>query len=236
MILEKACQVLEDVIHELTPYTDQIEIAGELRREEESIWMIEVIILPAIENVCLQRDMFGPDKSVTYQKNLLDEWLMTLAVENMVLDPKKPWARANDVENHDDINGQILRRTKPLFHFTGNGTVRINLIVLDHIDQMGAALALGTGPKRIADRIERFAWMKRMSIQDLYLHGHAGSTKENHICSSGNDCILIRPCQTEEDLFEKLGLEYIHPRIRTNKKMQAAERKALGLTEAARWA
>lgn len=66
MPLDEALKIAEDVVKELSPYCERIEIAGSIRRRKSTVKDIEIVCIPKQKEI-VARDLF--DSTVSYVRD-----------------------------------------------------------------------------------------------------------------------------------------------------------------------
>jgi DNA polymerase/3'-5' exonuclease PolX len=184
----EAFKVASDVISSFEPYCERIEIAGSIRRLNETIGDIEIVAIPRKESTL---DLFRDVRNI---KNLLWEQLDYLRANDKIRDAKpKRW-------------GNIYRA----FYFQTMNKVeyKVDLFTCDE-DNWGNTLLIRTGAQEFSQ------WMvtKKQyggALPDELYH-------QNNRLGRLSDGETI-PIPEEQTWFDLCGLPYIEPEYRQDMK------------------
>lgn len=191
----KALSLAQNLIADLEPFCERIQIAGSLRRGVSEVKDIEIVAIPKPEETIEHRDLFGELLEVEYRCSLNGELEKRFAHGG--------WTWRKDTE--------VLRwgpRYKRLRH---ESEICCDLFITD-AKRWGYQLAIRTGPAKFSQALVMLALRQRMHCTDSLLHQHP---KYGQACPKGEDCPLIIPTPEEKDFLEALGLPWIEPSERT---------------------
>ncbi len=217
MQLWKASQIASDVLSKVKPYCERALVVGSVRRGDAVVKDIDILVLPKIERVVLQADLWG--KPVTWRVHShLVKWMSTSDEFYSLIEVTK----VGD---------------KMVTGFVRGEAIKIEFFILDDPRQWGVACAVRTGPAGVSKRLMEFALLRHYHVTGFLLHGHekGGRPGKRTVCSNGSDCRFILPTIEEQDFFYALGLACPGPTIRTVERQVDIEREALKVKEARAW-
>ena len=243
MNISIALQLVEDIKHDVVPVTDQLLVVGAVRREDEVINEIEMLVVPALEEIDEQQSMFI-GMAQTYHKNLFVNWYMQLPTlgllsgvecDVVLSSSSSPWfasALPPTPPPHPMLVGySVVAQYQTPEHPT---PLPVTFYVLDHQEQWGIGAILSTGNSKIADRYTRMVVMKSFSVWNLALHEHPERTFRSGPCDPLK-CPKFVDTDTEKKAYAAIGLPYVEPSERTHENMKELEKESLGLSTNARW-
>lgn len=194
----QANDLADRIVQKLSPTCHQIMVCGSIRRHDTNVKDIDIVCLPIIDRVVLQRDLW--EKPVTYQDNNL--------LLNLVNDTDKMWELGLTKVNGD--------KKKITIRFVVGNDVNIELYLVERINQFGFAVLVRTGPGNISKRIMQLALDRHWHIHQYELHQHekGGRPGRRTVCPRGGGCTVLATTPTEQDAFNALGLAYPVPEAR----------------------
>lgn len=198
-----AYQLARELLAQLAPACDRIQIAGSVRRQKPEPHDIELCCIPSrgVYEVC---DMFGL-VSETIQINRLDDLLTTL------IHPGGAW----QYDTETPRNGEKYKRLR----HTASG-ICCDLFITD-ARRWGYTFTVRTGPAEFSHALVTRALNHQMFFRDGLLHAHAPEfemkqgKREVKPCPLGEACPQIIATPDEPALFAALGLDYIEPAQRS---------------------
>ena len=194
----QANDLAERIIKKLSPACQEIMICGSIRRHDTNVKDIDIVCLPIIDRIVLQRDLWkNPTK---YQDN------------NLLLD------RLNDNDKMWElgiakINGD---KKKITIRFVEGDDINIELYLVERLNQFGLAVLVRTGPALISKRIMQYALDRHWHITgyELHMHEKGGRPGRRTVCTRGGDCTVLASTPNEQAAFFSLGLAYPAPEAR----------------------
>lgn len=192
-----------ELLFNLAPACDRIQLAGSVRREKPAPKDIEIVCIPS-RGVYDVRDMF--DLVVESRAiNRLDDLLSTF------IHPGGPW----QYDTQTPRNGEKYKRLRHVE--TG---LCCDLFITD-ARRWGYTFTVRTGPAEFSHALVTRALNKGLFFRDGLLHGHAPEfemkqgKREVKPCPLGEACPQIIETPDEPALFAALGLTYIEPARRS---------------------
>lgn len=210
--------VVEDVLEQLWAVCQRVEVTGTLRRAGAHTDRLEFLCVPKMEEQVVQRGLPGMAQDVTVPCDRLTEMLETGVVG---------WALQPEPDG-------VAEALKMLAYKVVVDVFDVIIYRCPTLAQWGVLQVMCTGPEGITDRLAQWALLRSKFIEDYRVHGHM-SFQKRVPCNMGERCALIEQTLEEEQAFAALGLEYIAPEVRTLAAWKVAEKKALGLSERARY-
>lgn len=152
-MLARAAQVAEDVVAELAPSCEQIEIAGSIRRRVDWVKDIEIVAIPKV-----RVDLFGEPMD---EPSALD-----LEVERLIvakrLEPREPRRMGRRYKSL-----RVVRSQLPL-----------DLFIVQPPAQWGAIFAIRTGPAEYSQHLVTACQKRGLRCTQGHLETLAGRTVE----------------------------------------------------------
>jgi DNA polymerase/3'-5' exonuclease PolX len=177
-----AREIAEDLVVELGPFCERIEIAGSLRRQRHTVNDIELVAIPRWEEQPGPALLFGSPPAVSVNR-------LAVAVRASRKLVPADLASGKPREIRDDGRYWKLRLVTP--------AVQVDLFVTTP-ERWGLILFIRTGPAEFGR--EALARWKRMTdggfSRDAQLHDGGGR---------------IVPTPEEHDVFRELGMSWIEP-------------------------
>lgn len=185
------------VVKKLSTVCEQIMVCGSVRRRETKVKDIDIVCLPIIDRIVLQRDLWG--YPVKYQAN------------NLLLQRTNDPVKMRSLKLLK-INGASKKVT--IQHVEHD--VNIELYLVERLNQFGLAVLVRTGPPKISKRIMQYALERHMHITQYELHQHekGGRPGKRTECKRGGKCTVLASTPTEQSAFLALGLDYPAPEAR----------------------
>jgi len=200
-----ALSLAQNLLEQLKPGCNRIEIAGSLRREMPEVKDIEIVAIPAIVEATTT-DMFGEIVSMS-----MESALDTMLISKLMMG-SFPW----------EIDASVKRwgpRYKRLRH--RETEVCCDLFLTDEL-RWAYTLTIRTGPAGFSKAIVTLALRRGWHFSDSLLHLHSKS--EGKPCASGERCSFIKPISTEENIFSALKLPWCEPPDRSAEWLWEVER------------
>lgn len=185
--LARAEELAHEIIQDLRPACERIEVAGSIRRKSPTVGDIEIIAIPKFDEV--PTGLFGDIESV----NLLDQ-----AVINQLHGYETPYGMRLDKNGRSAVGSKYKRLT-----FRG---IALDLFIVTPPGQWGVLMAIRTGP---ANYSHRFVSHDVVQLED----GTRGTlpfhmrVQDGQLWSRGK--LVNTP--TEESFFKAIGLPYLEP-------------------------
>jgi len=187
-----ALSIAQNLVEEISPVCDRIQIAGSLRREKHEVKDIEIVAIPAMGETHVI-DMFGnilESKKCSTLDTLLD---FNLGQEAFA------WEKDEELKRWGPRYKRLRHRETgiccDLFFTTERG--------------WGGCLAIRTGPWDFSRALVTLARRQGKHVADGYLIHHHPKPKCG--CSKGAGCPLIVPTPEEADFFAEIDLPWIEP-------------------------
>lgn len=193
----KALSLAQNLVFELIPFCERIQIAGSLRRSKPEVKDIEILAIPRPADRIVERDLFGEIIAESFHCHLEKELARRLA------DDSWPWRK-------DFRSPRWGKRYKRLRHERG---ICCDLYLTDP-QRWGYQLAIRTGPAKFSHAIVTIGLRRGWHFTDSLLHQHP--KRDGKVCPKGEDCPLILPTMEERDIFEALQLPWLKPDERTD--------------------
>ena len=193
----KALSLAQNLLEELKPGCERIQVAGSLRRGKREVKDIEIVAIPVIVETPSAVDMFGKVISTSIE-SVLDTMLIS-----KLLTSSLPW----------EIDADLKRwgpRYKRLRH-RETGVV-CDLFLTDRA-RWAYTLTIRTGPAGFSKAIVTLALRRGWHFSDSLLHHHPKSGGKP--CKRGESCSFIKPIMTEAELFETLKIPWCEPAERS---------------------
>lgn len=195
-------------------------------RTDVMIDEIEVLAVGRIVKEYGQLSLIPGNREEIIEVNLLERWVKDIKERTgeIVVGEFRKIERGIG-KNYQGMFSTYLHR---LCYQDLQNFFKINLFIIEPL-QMGAALALLNSKEIMAERLIEFIRLKKKSLINLRIHDHYSE------CKKGEKCPLILRTDTEEEFFRVLDLNFVPPSDRSWQRMIQEEKRALGMTEAARW-
>ena len=187
MNLTDARAIAENLVEQMRPFCERVEIAGSVRREQAECRDIEIVAIPKIETATVTVGLFGETAEVT--KNLLHEWAISPEKRDM-------WIKPGTSETHAWSPKADGKYWRALLN-TEAGEIKLDLFLCGERN-WGAILLIRTGSAEFSQAVVTHAKNIGRPCKDGFFH------------QSGV------PVETLEEarVFEMLGLEYVEPALR----------------------
>ncbi len=240
--LDAAIQISEQITHELTPYTDRLLVVGGIRRELDVVQCIEVLVLPALDEIETQSAMFEGLADTMYN-NLFFAWHASLptqlnSAELNSTQPNSAWTRHNSGEPPPPPppHAMLAGYTHNLLYKydSGHPPIPVAIYQIDYPQQWGIGAIISTGGCWNAEQYYRMVSMRGFSLWNLVLHEHTNRPRRSGGCNP-LDCTQLADTDTEEKAYAVIGMPFVDPDDRDKKCMRELEKSALGFTESARY-
>jgi DNA polymerase/3'-5' exonuclease PolX len=176
-----------DLLEQLRPGCERIEIKGSLIRGKPDPKDIELLAIPIIQHVPNINDLFGGLE----EQNLLDYYLDSVYA-----------GREWDLDRVVKRNGPRYKRLRHVGFFTPPVPVCCDLFITT-ADQWGAQAVIRTGPADFSHMLVTRALRLGMKQED-------GRLWRTH--RDGTRTVLETP--EEIDYFKALGMDYVAPELR----------------------
>lgn len=183
----------DDLVKQLAPFCERIEIAGSIRRQKEVIGDIELVAIPRTETMMGQLDLFGGQTSgmtVSRLDGALDQLVRQGAITNTVPFVLKKTAMPAWGEKY-----------KKYWFYHDHEWVQVDLFIATP-EQWGAILCIRTGPREFSQALVAY-----IRTETPYEQG------EGYLKRKDTGAIVATP--EEEDYFEAARVAYLVPRNRT---------------------
>lgn len=205
-----ALSIAQNLVEEISPACDRIQIAGSLRREKSEVKDIEIVAIPAMGETHVI-DMFGntlESKPCSTLDTLFDFYL-----------GQDVFAWEKDPE---------LKRWGPRYRRLSHIETGIccDLFLTDEL-RWAYQLTIRTGPARFSKAIVTLALRRGWHFSDSQLHLHP--KVKGKPCARGKVCSFIRPLSAEEELFNELKLPWCEPAERSEDWLWEIERNRVTL-------
>jgi len=197
----EALSIAQNLVEALTPFCEQIQIAGSLRRGSSEVKDIEIVAIPRLE-IKQMLDMFGHVLE-TREISALDN-----ALELAIF----PWQRDEEVKRWGP-------RYKRLRHITTG--ICCDLFITDCL-RWGYQLTIRTGPAMFSKAIVTLALRRGWHFTDSLLHKH--QKHNDKVCERGGKCTLLELTLEERDIFKALSIPWCEPADRSEEWLWNTER------------
>jgi len=184
-----ALSIAQNLVEELIPVCERIQIAGSLRREKSEVKDIEIVAIPARGETHVI-DMFGnviESKKCSTLDTLLD---FNLGQEAFA------WEKDEEIKRWGPRYKRLRHRE------TG---IRCDMFLTDK-ERWAYQLTIRTGPAGFSKAIVTLALRRGWHFTDSLLHLH--TKDEGKPCPVGEKCSFVRQINTEAELFKVLGLPW----------------------------
>ncbi len=190
MGLKVARAVAEELIEDLTPACERIEIAGSIRRGRPDVGDIELVVIPKFGTFAGPQSLFGDAEPEPTKINWLEDHCLEMRERGIFLDRRDKHGKASW--------GPRFKRL--IFH-----SVPLDLFAVLPPAQWGCLFTIRTGP---ADFSKRLVTSTRFGgLMPAWLHVQDGALR--HI--DGGEIV---PTPEEIDFFAALGVPFIEPGLR----------------------
>lgn len=191
-----ALSIAQNLIGEIGPGCDRIQIAGSLRRGTRDVKDIEIVAIPNRVQVD-ETDMFNEVISssiVSSLDTLLDAKLISGSFAWEKDEGVKRWGPRYRRLSHLEtgISCDLFLTLEPLWAYT---------------------LTIRTGPAKFSQAIVTLALRRGWHFTGCTLHLHAKIRGKP--CPQGEKCAFIKPLGDEPELFNALGLPWCEPAERS---------------------
>lgn len=191
-----------ELIDALRPACEQIEIAGSIRRQKESVGDVEIVMVPKTRCKAVQLNMFG-DYAIrpAERVSLLDARLDELVAAQEVLKDRPHGERG--------VWGERYRKLWTRVH--DNDLVfylQVDLFIVLPPAQWGPLFCIRTGPEDFTGAGGLMAYINRHTPYQQ---------KDGRLIDRATDEDVQTP--TERSYFKALGLDWIAPEERTRAKL-----------------
>jgi DNA polymerase/3'-5' exonuclease PolX len=193
MNLDAARQIADGLVRQMRPYCERAEIAGSIRREKPDVKDIEIVAVPTWELAPVEeqvRDLFGHPGKLPDNTNLLHFWAMKLAREAGVRWIKPGTSEVIPWEPKPD--GKYWRGLV-------DETIKLDLFLASR-DNFGLIYLIRTGSADFSEAVVTHAKRIGLPCKEGFLRDHGEP----------------QPTREEPDVFARLGLEYVEPRLRVD--------------------
>ena len=184
-----ALSIAQNLVEEISPVCDRIQIAGSLRREKPEVKDIEIVAIPAMGETHVI-DMFGnilESKKCSTLDTLLD---FNLGQEAFA------WEKDEELKRWGPRYKRLRHRE------TG---ICCDLFLTDEL-RWAYQLVIRTGPAEFSKAIVTLALRRGHHFTDSLLHLHTKTRGKP--CRRGEKCSFIKQIMTEADLFEALKIPW----------------------------
>jgi len=201
-----ALSLAQNLLEELAPSCERIQIAGSIRRGKREVKDIEIVALPSIVESKVV-DMFGKVIS-TSMESALD----TILIARLLTDTS-PWEKDEEVKRWGSRYKRLRHRE------TG---VVCDLFLTDEL-RWAYQITIRTGPWKFSKAIITLALRRGWHFTDSLLHLHPKANGQP--CLSGKGCSFVKKINTEAELFNALSLPWCEPADRSAEWLWEVERK-----------
>lgn len=183
------------LVNALKPFTEEILIAGSVRRGKALVHDLEIV---ALAREYQMNALFG--QRVALERTAIDDALGNMEDSNLLA-----WRLEKD--------GKVYKKLRHL-----NTGLTCDFYVVTDERAWGSWVAVRTGPRNFSIHIMRQARKLDMFFSNGFLlHNHMPhrlrKNNRGH-CPDGASCDKIIPLRREADLFEALKIQYIKPDVR----------------------
>jgi len=196
--LANASLIAEKFIDSIKDVSVRAEIAGSIRRGKPNVKDIEVVAMPIVKKV-MEKTAFGFEVESGKETNLLDERISSLVARGLITFDRKS-------KNQNKVpSGPRYYRIS--YHYQARGeTYPVDLfVVLPDAQDWGVILTIRTGSAEFSHQLATLALSKGMKLMGGRLWKKPEELRPSW---------LHVKCDTEQQFFDALGINYIEPKDR----------------------